>query len=167
MNKENKITINNLIYALVFLVVGILLLNQTEDLITIVSKFVGSILIIIGIIKTIIYIYMKGKLGNYSTYNLAIGISLICFGILFIMFSSVLSFSIRVILGIWVLFAGINRIIFAITIKSIDNKGFLVYLITALLITILGLLLLSGLADQIIGILVIIYSVIEIVNYIY
>lgn len=167
MSKENKITINNLIYALLFLVVGVLLLNQTEDLLTLISKVIGSVLIIIGIVKTIIYIYMKGKLGDYNISNLAMGMALICFGIILIMFSGALSFAIRIILGLWVLVAGINKIIFAITIKSMDSKGFLVYLITALLIIILGLVLISGIFDQIIGILIIIYSVIEIVNYIY
>lgn len=167
MNKENKVTINNLIYALLFLVVGVLLINQTEDLLTIISKVIGSILIIIGIVKAIIYIYMKGKLGDYNISDLAMGISLICFGVILILFSSALSFTIRILLGLWVLFAGINKIIFAITIRSVNNKSFLVYLITSFLITILGLILISGLFDQIIGVLIIIYSVIEVFNYIY
>ena len=56
MNKESKISINNLVYALLFLVFGIILLTSTEDLITIVSKVIGGVLIVIGIIKAIIYI---------------------------------------------------------------------------------------------------------------
>lgn len=167
MNKENKITLNNLVYALLFLVFGIILLTSTEDLITMVSKIIGAILITIGIIKSIIYIYMKGKLGEYSISNLAIGICFICFGLLLILFSGTLSFAIRTIIGIWVLFAGINRIIFAITMKAIDKKGFFVYLITALLMTALGVLIVSGVFDQLIGLLIIIYAVIEIINYIY
>ena len=50
MNKESKITVNNLIYALLFLVFGIILLTSTEDLITIVSKVIGGVLITIGMI---------------------------------------------------------------------------------------------------------------------
>ena len=167
MNKENKITVNNLIYALLFLVIGVLLLNQTEDILTIISKVIGFILIITGIVKSIIYIYMKGKLGNYNINDLSIGILLICFGVILILFSGVLSFIIRMFLGLWVLFAGINKIIFAITLKVSDKRGFLVYLITSILMTILGLILISALFDQIIGIFIIVYSVIEIFNYIY
>ena len=167
MNKENKITINNLIYALLFLVFGIILLTSTEDLITIVSKVIGAVLIIIGIIKSIIYIYMKGKVGDYNVSKLALGILFICFGVLLILFSGTLSFAIRTVIGMWVLFAGINRIIFAISIKSLDNKGFLVYLITAILMIILGILLISGIFDQLIGLLIIIYATMEIVDYIY
>lgn len=167
MNKENKITINNLIYALFFLVLGIILLTSTEDLITIVSNIIGYGLIIIGGCKTINYIYLKGKLGNYSISNLAIGLAIISFGVLLVLFSSALSFAIRTIIGLWVVFAGINRIILAISIRSIDKKSFWVYLVTSLLMIGLGVLLISGIFDELIGLLIIIYSTMEIVNYIY
>lgn len=167
MNKENKITINNLIYSLLFLVFGIILLTSTEDLISIVSKVIGTALIVVGIVKTIIYIYLKGKLGEYSISKLAVGILIICFGVLLVLFSSTLSFTIRTIIGLWVLFAGINRIIFAISVRVIDKKGFFVYLITSFIMLILGVLLISGIFDQLIGLLIIIYSITEIVNYIY
>ena len=167
MNKENKITVNNLVYALLFLVLGIILLTSTEDLITIVSKIIGYGLIIVGIVKSINYVYLKGKLGDYSISNLSIGLIIICFGILLVLFSSALSFAIRTIVGLWIVFAGINRIIFAISMKSLDKKGFWVYLITSLLMITLGVFLISGIFDELIGLLIIIYSVMEIVNYIY
>lgn len=167
MNKESKITINNLMYALLFLVFGIILLTSTEDLITIVSKVIGGVLILIGIIKTIIYIYMKGKIGDYSISKLALGLLFICSGLLLILFSGTLSFAIRTIIGIWVLFSGINRIIFAITIKGVDKSSFLVYLITSLLMIALGIIITTGVFDQLIGLLIIIYATMEIVNYIY
>ena len=167
MNKENKITVNNLIYALLFLVFGIILLTSTEDLISIVSKAIGGVLIVIGIIKAIIYIYMKGKLGEYSFSNLVVSLLFISFGMLLIFLSGTLSFAIRTIIGIWVVFSGVNRVIFAISIGSIDKKSLLVYLITALLMITLGVVIITGVFDQLIGLFIIIYSIMEIVNYIY
>lgn len=167
MNKENKISINNLVYAILFLMLGIILLTSTEDLITIVSKVIGSILTIIGIIKTIIYVYMKGKLGEYSISKLAIALVYICFGMLFIFLSSTLSFAIRTIIGFWIVFNGVNRIIFAISMHSLDKKGFWIYFITSVLMIALGIIIMSGIFDKLIGLLIIIYAVIEIVNYIY
>lgn len=167
MNKESKITVNNLIYALLFLVFGIILLTSTEDLISIVSKVIGGVLIVIGIIKAIIYIYMKGKLGEYSLSKLIVSLLFISFGMLLIFLSGTLSFAIRTVIGIWVVFSGINRVIFAISMCTIDKKGFLVYLITSLLMIALGIVIITGVFDQLIGLLIIIYSVIEIVNYIY
>ena len=167
MNKESRITVNNLIYALLFLVFGIILLTSTEDLITIVSKVIGGVLIVIGIIKAIIYIYMKGKLGEYSLSKLVVSLLFISFGMLLIFLSGTLSFAIRTVIGIWVVFSGINRVIFAISMCAIDKKSFLVYLITSLLMVTLGIVIITGVLDQLIGLLIIIYSVIEIVNYIY
>lgn len=167
MKRENKLTINNLIYALLFFVFGIILLTTTEDLISIVSKVIGIGLIIVGIVKSIIYIYMKGKLGDYRLSELIVGLIIICFGSLLLIYSSALSFAIRTIVGMWVLFAGINRIILAISVKAVDKIGFRVYLITAILMIILGVFLLSGLFDKLIGLFIIGYSITEIVNYIY
>lgn len=167
MNTENKIELNNLIYALLFLTFGIVLLTSTEDLISIASKVIGAVIAIVGIVKTLLYVYRKGKYGNYSLTQLLIGLLLICFGVLLILVSNTLSFAIRIIIGLWIVFAGINRIIFSLSIKTYDNNGFLVYLFTALLMIALGVLIISGIFDQFIGLLIIIYSVMEIVDYIY
>jgi len=167
MNKENKITINTLISALLFLVFGIILLTNTEDLITTISKVMGGVLVLIGIIKAIIYIYMKGKLGDYNITKLIISLLFISSGILLIFLSGALSFAIRTIVGMWILFSGINRVIFAISLSSMDKKSFLVYLITSLLMIILAIIIITGVFDKLIGLLIIIYATIEIVSYIY
>lgn len=167
MKKENRITINNLIYALLFLVFGVILLTSTSDLISMASKVIGIVLIIIGIVKSIVYIYMKGKLGNYKLSELIIGLLIICCGSLLLLYSSALSFAIRTIIGLWVLFAGVNRIVLAISVKSVDNTGFKVYLITSILMMIIGMCLISGFFDKLIGLFIICYSITEIVNYIY
>ena len=167
MNKENKITINNLIYALLFLVLGIILLTTDQDLLGIASQIIGGLFIIVGIIKTVIYIYMKGKVGNYSISELIIGLLIIGCGILLVLFSSTLSFAIKLIVGLWVLFAGVNKIILAISMISMDKIGFRMYLISAIIMVLVGVLLISGLVDKIIGLFIIIYAVAEIVDYIY
>ena len=51
------------------------------------------------------------------------------FNIIHKVFASIGGF-IRNIIGFWVLFTGINKIVFAISIKSIDKTGFKVYITT-------------------------------------
>lgn len=165
MNKENKITGNNLLYALLFLVVGIVIL--TEDVIDIASKLLGIVLIVIGLCKSIKYIYMKGKLGSYPFKELVVGLLVLFIGTAFIALASTFSFAIRIVIGCFIAYSGINRMVFAISTKSTDNTGFIVYFITSICMLILGVLIISGVVDKIIGILIIIYSVVEIVNYIY
>ena len=167
MNKENKITLNNLVYALLLFVLGIILLTSEEDIIGIISKVLGIILIVIGGVKTIKYIYMKGKLGEYSFKELSIGLLFIFGGIAFIVLSGTFSFVIRMVIGLWALFAGVNRMIFAISTKEQDNTGFKVYFSTSIFMLGLGVLIITGIFDKIIGLLIILYSVAEIVNYVY
>lgn len=167
MNNETKITINNLIYALLFLVFGIILLTSTDDLVGIASKVVGTILLVFGAVKIIVYIYMKGKMGNYRISELLVGLLIIGLGILLILYSSTLSFVIRIVVGLWILFAGVNRIILSIYVRKYDKIGFRMYLITSILMILLGMLLISGLIDKMLGLFIIMYSLIEIVDYIY
>lgn len=167
MKTENKISINTLIYSLLFLAFGIVLLTSTEDLISIGSKIIGGIIIIAGVVKVLLYVYKKGKLGDYSIYELLLGLLLMGLGLLLVLVSSTLSFAIRTIIGLWIVFSGINRVIFSISVKTYDSKGFWIYFSTSILMILLGILIISGVLDQIIGLLIIIYSIMEIVDYIY
>lgn len=166
MKLENKININTLVYALLFLLLGIFLLTK-GDLIGVLSEVIGFVLILIGIVKTVIFIYMKGKLGNYSIYNLIIGLIIICFGILFILYSDAFSYAIRLIVGLWIMFTSINRLIISFSVINLDKKGFWIFLITSIFMFGLGILLISGIFDKVLGLLIIFYSIMEIINYIY
>ena len=167
MEKENKLTINNLLIAVLFLVLGIILLTTSDDIITLVSRIIGILLIIYGIVKILVYVYMKGKLGEYQFRELLLGILIIGLGVLFIVFSSTLGFAIRTVVGVWTLFAGINRIILALSVKKVDVLGFKMYMATSVIMIIVGCLLISGLFDKIVGLFIIIYAITEIVDYIY
>lgn len=164
---QNNGEVKNLIWALLFLIFGIILLVSDSDLLTIASNLLGSVLVIVGVIKFIIYVYMKGKLGNYSITELSISILLIAFGAVLLIFSSALSLTIRLVFGLWAMFGGVNKIIFAINIKDIDRNGFITYLTSAIIMIGIGIFLVTNLIDNIIGILIIIYSVCELVDYIY
>lgn len=162
-NDESK----NLVWALLFLIFGIILLVSDKDILETASNILGIFIAITGIIKGINYVYLKGKLGDYSTTELAISILLIMFGVSLLVFSKALSLTIRLIFGLWALFAGINKIVFAINIKSVDKNGFITYLSSAIIMIIVGILLVSNLLGNVIGLLIIIYSVCEIIDYIY
>lgn len=164
---KNNITIKNLLVAILFLILGIILLTTDSSIISIASQVIGTLLTIIGFIKFIRYVYMKGKMSSYTNTELMTSLFIMCFGLLLIFYSDALSFTIRFGIGFWTIFSGINRIIFSIGIKTLDKKGFLTYLLSSLFIIAIGILLISGFVNKIIGVFIIIYSVIEIIDYIY
>ena len=166
-NKDNKITISNLIYALLFLAVGMMLFTAETSVLKLASTIIGCIFITVGSIKTIVYIYMKGKVGNYKINNLLVGLIFVFIGIAFIVFSGTLDWAIRVIVGLWCIFAGVNRMIFAFAYRKYYSEGFKVYLFTSIFMLALGILILSGALSKIVGILIIIYALSEIFNYVY
>lgn len=162
---NNEVKANNLFLALLFLVLGILIVNY--GIVSIISKVMGAILMLIGLIKSVKYIYLKGKLGKYDLRELIIGIIVICLGLIFIMFSSTFDFAVNVTIGIFALFSGINKLIIAISLKNEDKVGFRTFLSSALIMILIGITLTTGLFNDFLGWLVIVYSVCEIVDYIY
>lgn len=167
MERENKISFNNLIYALLFLVLGLVFITSTDDIVGIMSKVIGIIIASIGLIKCIIYIYMKGKLGEYEFRELTLGLLFIFVGVSFIVFSGAFSFAIRTLIGLWAVFIGVNRMIYSFSTRKKDSTGFKVYFITSIFMIVLGIILISGIFDKIVGLLIILYSVAEIVDYVY
>ena len=166
MVKEN-ITVKNLLLAILFLILGIVLLTTDKSLISIASQVIGVFFIVIGGIKFIKFVYMKGKIPNYSNVELIISLFIICFGLFLLLFSDVLALTIRLGIGFWTIYSGINKIIFSIGIRSQDKKGFITYLLSSLLIIAIGIILISGFVNKIIGVFIIAYSIIELVDYIY
>lgn len=164
---ESKLTFSNLAYALLFLALGIFLAFGNVSIIGLISQIVGSIFIIIGIVKIVIYIYMKGKLGDYSINDLLIGFVSIFCGVILIIYSEAFSFALKIIIGLLVLYFSINRIILAISIKKQLQDGFWVYLGTGLLMFLAGILLLIIPFSKVIGYLIIVYALSEIISYIY
>lgn len=167
MENDNRIATTNLISSLFFLVLGIFMIKTDEGIVSIISKVVGALLIVVGIVKSIKYIYLKGKLGEYDIKELIFGIVIACVGVLFILFSSAFDYALSVIVGIWTLFAGINRLILALSIRNENKIGFRMYLSSSIVMILMGIILTSYLFNDFLGIFIIIYAISEIVDYIY
>ena len=95
------------------------------------------------------------------------GIILTIIGLVFILIADVIEALVRLIIGGWILFTGINRLISSLQLPKKNNQ-FIVRLILSFLIICIGLytILESNLAFKTIGIVLMIYSIIEIIGYI-
>ena len=160
MRKE--ISFYNLMSSLIVLIIGIILITNPNLLIGTISWIIGCLLLLAGIIKSI----MSLKNNELDTLSLYFGIVIIIVGILLISFPDIISIMIKILFGSWILLAGIQRLSLALTIKSIDNKGSNTYLITSLIMIVIGILVLINFYD-IVGVLLVIYAALDIVNYIY
>ena len=144
------------------LIVGIVLVTNPDVLIGTISWVLGVILIVAGIIRSIYGL----KNIEISATSLYLSIIIVILGIFLISFPEIIKVTFKIIFGGWILFIGIQRLIFALIVKSVDKRGSNTYLINSLAVIVVGILVLINFYD-LIGVLLIIYSVIEIINYIY
>lgn len=164
---KKELNLSNVLISLIMLTVGVILVINSDVLINAMSWVIGAVVILISIIK-IIYLFNDKIL---DTTALAINIFLMIYGVVLISFPPIVGLSIRIIFGCWILFAAVKRLILAVTLSRVDRVSYRMYLISSLLMILLGGLVLTGLAFDFIsgfvGIFLIIYSITEIVNYIF
>lgn len=164
MKKTQTFSITDLIILLIIFIIGIILITKSAFVINLLSWVIGGILGLIGIIKVIYYFVNKKNNPEYDSFML--GILMIIGGIFLLIFPNIIDVTIRIIFGGWILFTGINRLILAFTVSKIDKIGFRTFLITSIIIVITGILVLINFYE-LVGILLVIYAIAEIVNYIY
>ena len=135
---KKELNLSNVLISLIMLAVGVVLVINSESLINMMSWIIGVVIILISIIK-IIYLFNDKIL---DTTMLALNILLVIFGVVLISFPSIVDVAIKVVFGSWILFAGIKRLILAISLSKIDKQSYKTFLISALIMIALGVLIL-------------------------
>lgn len=153
---------SDMIIALLFMLFGIMLIVNPEVITAMISIILGTICIIIGILKICDY-FAKEKNDNYL---LAISIVAIITGIV-IMFCGDVIFSIfRILIAIWIIYSGIINLQTAIMWKDYKSKLWIITLILSVLTIIAGIYMLvnQGAVLQMIGAIILIYGIVDIIE---
>lgn len=158
---------NSLISAIVFLILGIILFTNPGGLVEFISYIIGGFLIVVGLINLIAYSRELKKTNISNKTPLTTGIILVTIGIIAIFASSFIETLIRFIAGAWILYSGVIRLINAINNK--EENSFIARLVIAILLICAGFYTIfrANLVFSTIGLLLVIYSVLEIVGYIF
>jgi len=156
----------NIIKSILFLILGALLFAYANQVVTLLSIVLGVSLIGYGIILTVVNYYETKHAPNTSSTTLVFGILSIIFGILFIILAESISQFIQYILGALILYMGIEKLITSLITPKTGKYN--TSLIISILIMFAGLytILVSHIEIQIVGMLLMIYSILEIVDYI-
>lgn len=168
MIKNAKKDTTNLIISILFLIVGILLFSNPGGVVKFITYIIGLLFIIVGIGKFFSYYRMSKKMNINNTSDLILAIIAIILGIVIIFCSSAIEFIIRLIMGSWILYSGIIKLIYSINLRESKVTSWIYVLIVSILMIICGLYIIvkSNLVFSTIGLVLIIYSIIEIVQYI-
>ena len=159
MIKSKKDT--NLFTSILFLVVGILLFSNPGGVVKFITYIVGILFIIMGIGKIVSYYQMIRKLNVNNTSDFILGIVAVILGIIIIFCSSAIEFVIRLVMGGWILYSGVVKLIYSLNLRDLKVDSWLYVLIVSIIMIICGLYVIvkSNLVFSTIGLILIIYSI--------
>lgn len=160
---------SSLISSIIYFILGAILFTKAEEVIKFISIAFGVILGVVAVVNFIIfYITFKNVEKETKKMSLILGIISLIIAIIFIFFSGLVEQIIGILVGGWILFSGIIRFINVLSINP-KNKKFLPLLIVSLLLIGTGIytIIYGHTVLSIVGIIMIIYSVLEIIGYIF
>ena len=157
----------SIITSLGFAILGLVITYNPNTTFQIISYVLGGIFIAYGVIKIIEYFRMKYVNRIYNS-ELSFGVISALFGIVVIVCSDMIEAMIRILIGIWILYSGIMRVGLALRIQKFDsdNKLWIPVLLIALLMLICGIFIIlsPGAVMMTIGIIMVVYAVMDIIE---
>ncbi len=159
-----KIQVNGIVISICMFLLGVFLLLWADKVTNMVSLILGAILIAYGVLNGINYINNKEK----DTINILSAVVLFVIGIILISRPSIISEVISFVVGLYIILSSISNLKIALNNKSHQNYHLgLVIAIGGILIgvlCVLGKLLIPDLILRFIGLMLIIFSIIDIID---
>ena len=128
MIKKDK---SSIVSSILFLILGIFLFINPTEMIKFITYIIGVIFVVYGSIK--LYNYYKFK-ETISNIQLTLGITCIVLGIIIMFCNGVIEFTIRLVMGGFILANGINKLIVALNSKEYNSKWTGLLIISIILI---------------------------------
>ena len=170
MEKKIKKTFNiSLITSFIFVIVGLFLFINPNITLSIISYTMGGILLLMGLINVYKYFSSDNALDMFS-FDLAYGILLMIAGLFLIIDTSIFAKVINIIVAIWIIVNSITKFQYGLVLKKVKNNDWTYTVFISLLTFIWGVILLINplktalTITQIIGIFIIIYAVLDIID---
>lgn len=157
--KVNK----TILMPIMLFILGLLLFTNPKEVTEFFSYIVGAIFLLLGIYKIII----DNKSNNKTSSDLYYSLILILIGLIFIIFRGGFEFLIRFVMGLFILVNGLNVIASgANTMKA--SKSSVISLIIGFVLVLFGIymIFIDNLVFSTIGLILMVYSVFEFINYI-
>ena len=165
--KVKKMSITSVIFSLLFIVTGIFLLLKPETAINIVCYVLGVILVLWGVVSVIQFFSDKNS-TSYLSLSFIFGAFVFIFGIIILIKPSIIASIVPLLLGVWMVINGVTKLSYSLSIYKASKN--ILSIVGSILIVIFGITLIfnpfegaKGLT-QIIGIALIVYSVLDLIE---
>ncbi len=159
---------SSLISSILFFILGAILFTSADKVIKTFSIGIGIILAVSAVVSIVLFLFQRRKNSlNAKIGNLAFGAIALALSIIFIFFSGLVEQFIRFIIGAWILFTGVIRLVNVLSMNAKSTK-FWQLLIVSLLLIIVGVwtIVVGDVFLTTYGLIMMIYAAIEIVGFI-
>lgn len=152
----------DIVVSLIFILFGAMLIASPEMVQAMIAILLGAVFIAMGIFRLINYM-TSGRTDNYS---LAIGIVASITGIIIMFCSGIILSVFRIIIAVWIVYSGIMNLQTTIVWKDSKSKLWWISFVLSILMIIAGIYVMvnSGTILQTIGIIIIAYAIINIIE---
>lgn len=161
-----KTGVVSIVESVIFIVLGIVLIHKADVAIKIISYVLGMLFIIYGAVKVVQGI--KLQKNNYEAYNyeLVFGLMFIVIGIVTMYYGSAIETILRIIIGIWIIYSSLIKFTLTLKMRQLELRIWGYSFLLSLIMFICGLFIIlnSGAIIATIGVIMIIYSVIDIID---
>lgn len=147
--------------SVIFLLLGITIVSNTEGILKMISYIIGSLFIAYGVEK--LYQYSKEKTKSNS---LKYGISIILIGLIIILCGPLIEDIIRIPIGLFMTYIGLIKLDFSLKLKSSNPNFWLYSAMISILIIVGGIYIIinQNILFVTMGIYLIIYSILNILE---
>ena len=165
INFFKEVSVASILTSIAIGILGLIILFNPNETIALLSLILGIIIMIIGIGKIISYIILR-KESNFSNYDLIYGIIAIVISIIMLANANAFATIVRVIIGIWIAYTGIMKLIYALNLKSLSSSSWIAVMIMAIITIIAGVYIAidSSILIMVFGVILIAYAVIDIIE---
>lgn len=166
-NKFKSMYRTSIIFSSLLILIGMFLLIKPETTLHAISYFMGVALIIWGLVP-IIQFFSNKETKQYLEFSFIIGVFALIFGIIIMIKPNIIGSIIPLLIGIWMVINGVTKLYYSLTLNKLSSAT--VSIILSIIILICGLVLIFNpfkgaiILTKIIGISVIIYSILDLVE---
>lgn len=168
-NIMNKIFKSSILGALALVVLGILLIFESEATIVTISYVIGGILVAIGVLALLKF-YKEVKENDDTGMDLVYGIVSIVLGIIVISNPKAIASIIPIVMGLIIILNSGTKLQYSIELKKNGNNLWKSTMILSLISTLCGVLLVfnpfksAAFLTRLIGLLILLYAILDIIS---
>ncbi len=168
MNHNEPINTSSLVMSVIVLILGIVLCFGGMNVILDLSGYVvGGILVLAGIIRFITGLVSSRRDNTSGLGSIISSIIIVGVGIFVAFRSDVIVLTLSLMIGAFLIFMSIQRLILGIAVRKVDKTGSTIFLVEAIVVMLVGVVILTQKFSQMLGLFLIIYAISELVSYIY